>query len=115
MTNWMGWRGTGVWGGLGLVLLLTLTGAFPSAAQDRSSESMPLPSSYQPLALAYLAAPYVGGPSGRAADFSSGKLTPGEAIIARFLPRPGSSQPWEGVAFALYKRTAAPAPPRGSV
>ena len=55
MTNWMGRGGAGLGGGLGLLLILA--GAWPSAAQDRPLESMPLPPSYQPLALAYVVRP----------------------------------------------------------
>jgi hypothetical protein len=102
--------GEGTVAGLALTLVALLAAAGPSTAQDQPAESFQLPYNYQPLALAYLAAPYTGNPAGRSADFSFGKYAPGESIIARFLPRAGQLQAWEGIPLGLYKRTSSPGP-----
>src|SRR5688572_25664705 len=100
--------GGGCVAGLALALLVLLAAARPSAAQDQPVEHVPLPYNHQPLALAYLAATYAGSPSGRSSEFSTGKLAPGESVVAGFLPRAGLLQPWEGIPFGLYKRTGSP-------
>jgi hypothetical protein len=100
--------GQGGIAGLMLALLVLLAAAPQSAAQEQPLESFQPPYNYQPLALAYLAAPYTGSPSGRSSDFSFASYPPGESIIARFLPRPGQLQAWEGIPFGLFKRSTSP-------
>jgi hypothetical protein len=106
MTIWI-WRRKARAGGgsiahLALALVVLLAAVRPSGAQEQQPvETFQLPYNHQPLALAYLAAPYAGGPTGPSApDFSTG----GASIVARFLPRAGL-QPWEGIPFGLFKQT----------
>src|SRR5262245_27599676 len=57
----------------------------------------------RPLAVAYLAASFSGGPKGPSTSFRIGAKAPGTSLSAKLMHPDG--QPWEGYRVALYKGT----------
>src|SRR5262249_46038266 len=62
-----------------------------------------LPQRAEPLAVAYLAAPYSGGLKGLAADFRIGPKAPGTSLTAKLIQPDG--EPWQGYRVELFEGT----------